>query len=98
MEYSVNKQGDTTVRIEKFMIEEKFEPQVDNKELLDSNDSNLFTIKIDGIQKKVVRLKEVNTDVKIIYHRLYEFSRLFEYNNLSMRLLEKSLSPVLNTE
>ena len=55
-------------------------------------------ITLDGITKKTIRLREVQTDVKIVYYRLYEFSKLFEYNNLSIKLLEKSLSPILNTE
>ena len=45
-----------------------------------------------------MKLKEFETDVKVTYYRLHEFSKLFEYNNLSMVLLEKSLSPILNTE
>ena len=45
-----------------------------------------------------MRLKEVKTSVEITYHRLHEFSKLYEINNLSMALLEKSLSPLLNTE
>ena len=55
-------------------------------------------IKIDGIEKTTVSLREFDTDVEITYYRLHEFSKLFEFNNLSMSLLEKSLSPILNTE
>ena len=77
------------------MIEEKVDPQ---NALRFSAESQLFSIKVDGITAKKVRLKEVKTDVKIIYYRLYEFSKLFEFNNLTMKLLEKSLSPILNTE
>ena len=77
------------------MIEEKVDPK---NALRFSAESQLFSIKVDGITAKKVRLKEVKTDVKIIYYRLYEFSKLFEFNNLSMKLLEKSLSPILNTE
>ena len=47
---------------------------------------------------KTLNLKELKTDAEITYYRLYEFSKLFEYNNLSTQLLEKSLSPILNTE
>ena len=43
-------------------------------------------------------MKECKTNVKITYYRLHEFSTLYEINNLSMSLLEKSLSPLLNTE
>ena len=55
-------------------------------------------IKIDGIEQQRVRLKEIKTNVKITYHRLHEFSKLYEINNISMSLLQKSLSPLLNTE
>ena len=58
----------------------------------------VYTIKLEGVAMKTLRLKEVKTNVKITYYRLYEFSKLFEFNHLSMKLLEKSLSPILNTE
>ena len=58
----------------------------------------MYTIKLEGVAMKTLRLKEVKTNVKITYYRLYEFSKLFEFNHLSMKLLEKSLSPILNTE
>ena len=35
---------------------------------------------------------------KITYYRLYEFGELFAFNNLSMHLVEKSLSPELNRD
>ena len=41
---------------------------------------------------------EVKTKVAITYYRLYYFTELFEANNLSMRLLDKSLSPELNSD
>ena len=41
---------------------------------------------------------EVKTSASITYYRLYHFTELFEANNLSMRLLEQSLSPELNSD
>ena len=58
----------------------------------------MFQIEVDGFETKTVNLKEMATEAEITYYRLYEFSKLYEYNNLSMKLLEKSLSPILNTD
>ena len=47
MEYNVNKQGDTTVRLDKFMIEEKIEPSTSEQH--SNMISSVFTIKLDGV-------------------------------------------------
>ena len=95
MEYKVGKKGDTTVKLYKFIIEEK---AVISERTKNNVPSTMFQIEVDGVETKTVNLKEMATEAEITYYRLYEFSKLYEYNNLSMKLLEKSLSPILNTE
>ena len=83
------------MKLYKFIIEEK---AVISKRTKNNVPSTMFQIEVDGVETKTVNLKEMATEAEITYYRLYEFSKLYEYNNLSMKLLEKSLSPILNTE
>ena len=48
--------------------------------------------------ERVNKYEEITTRTTITYHRLYKFGKLFELNNLNIKLLEKSLSPEANRE
>ena len=54
MEYSVDRNGDTTVKLNKFVIKDD-SPLEENEE---RRHSKVYVIKIDGIEKQRVRLKE----------------------------------------
>ena len=85
MKYTVGDNGDTTVYLNKFLMAK----QTDNVQNIDDW--------MGGFQPRKEYV-EVKTKVAITYYRLYYFTELFEANNLSMRLLDKSLSPELNSD
>lgn len=43
-------------------------------------------------------IQRIEANVDITYYRIYEFGKLFEANNLTMKILEASLSPELNRD
>ena len=53
---------------------------------------------VGGVTDKGYELREIKTNVSVTYHRLHEFSKLYDSNNLSMKMLEESLLPILNME
>ena len=96
MEYNVDQFGSTTITIRSFKIHNIQSWQEKSGKEFFSSDTIGFAEENVEDSKEVDQ--EINTMIKITYHKLYEFAKLFEYNNLSMKILEQSLSPTYNRE
>lgn len=112
MEYSVNRFGDTTVRLRSYKIknitawQETSGKNFFRRSFFEKPDSVANTgsikneIELEGFQSysKEEKSEEVPTQVEVTFHRLMDFMNLFEQFGLTLDLLEQSLSPEFNME
>ena len=95
MQYSVKKNGDTTVQLDEYWVKADKLAEEERKEK--KEEISQVYIRFEEQEQRLDYIKH-KTDTKVTYHRLHDFYSLFEQNNLSMGLLDKSLNPVFNTE
>ena len=104
MEYKVEQGGDTTILIRSFLIKDinawqKTSGQDFFEDYFNQRSSGAHQKwKVRQSRQLSVQFEEVKTKTYITYHRLYQFGKLFELNNLTLAILEKTLSPDENRE
>ena len=98
----VEKGGDTTIIIRSFLIKDINSWQKTSGQDFFNKDSNqskgAHNRRVSKLLQPVIKYEEITTKTHITYHRLYKFGKLFELNNINIKLLEKSLSPEVNRE